>query len=179
MLRVDADRQHHGGHRRQLRTQLLIQGRELRNHKGDEEGHHHHKHRHQQCGIDQRSRQLLAEAHRQALEGDVAAHHLLQVAALLTCQQGSGINLGKNLCASNASESNSPPRTRSRTFCNTERKKRLRCRLISNSNDWMMGRPAWIRVTNCWLKMTNWSCLILRRRGKPPSVENRPLALTE
>ena len=75
---------------------MLIQRGELRNHKGDEEGHHHDQHDHQQSGIDQRSRQLLAKTHRQALERDIAAHHLFQVAALLTCQQCGGVHLGKN-----------------------------------------------------------------------------------
>ena len=52
--------------------------------------------RDQQRGIDQRRNQLLAKADGQALKGNIAAKHFLEVAALLTRQQRGGVDLGKD-----------------------------------------------------------------------------------
>src|ERR1700691_1888154 len=96
MPRIDADGEHEGSHRRQVRAEGVIKQGKLRNDEGDEEGHHHDQHAHQQGGIHERGDELLAEAYRQALERNVAPEDFLEVAALLARQQGGGVNLGED-----------------------------------------------------------------------------------
>ena len=103
-----------------LRIQVLKELGKLRHHVGDQEHQHDQHHRNQQRRIHQRDRQLLLEGQRHALKRDVAAR------ALLPCCRSSRPpsawwckSSETRLCAANASESNSPPFTRSRTFSST------------------------------------------------------------
>jgi len=56
---------------------------------------------------------------------------------------------GNTCCAAKASDSNSPPLTRSRTFSSCFSSDLSRCRLIRRSSEVRMGRPALMRVKNC------------------------------
>src|SRR6202158_1744568 len=62
---------------------------------------------------------------------------------------------GNTCWAANASESNSPPLTRSRTFSSCFNRDLSRCRLIKRSSEVRIGSPALISVRNCWLKIKN------------------------
>src|SRR5271165_6819071 len=62
-----------------------------------------------------------------------------------------------------ASESSSPPLTRSRTFSRICFSCPSFCRLINRSREFKIGRPALISVRNCWLNTRNGPCLSLRR----------------
>ena len=71
--------------------------------------------------------------------------------------------LGNMPCAAKASESSSPPLTRSRTFSSSCRRVLSRWRLISRSRAVRIGRPALMSVRNCWLKIRKFDCLSLPR----------------
>src|SRR5271169_2611543 len=70
---------------------------------------------------------------------------------------------GNTCWAANASDSNSPPLTRSRTFSSNCSRDLSRCRLIKRSSAVRIGNPALISVRNCWLKIKNVDCRNLPR----------------
>ncbi len=88
---------------------------------------------------------------------------------------------GKTCWAAKASDSNSPPFTRSRTFSSSCSRNLSRCRLIKRSSDVRIGSPALISVRNCWLKIRNADCfsLPLRRPNWPPPVLSMVRGLTQ
>src|SRR5436305_385039 len=67
--------------------------------------------------------------------------------------------------ARNASESSEPLRTSSRTDCMCGPSLASASRSASKSSAFRMGNPARTRVTNCWLKMMNFSRLSFDRFG--------------
>jgi len=85
------------------------------------------------------------------LKRNVTAHYFLKV-ALFSPARIVVCKLGKTACASKASDSNSPPHTVAHVLqYGTEEDIALAFdEEFQRLND---GRPAWIRVTNCWLKM--------------------------
>src|SRR6266849_2037550 len=74
---------------------------------------------------------------------------------------------GNTCWPANASDSNSPPFTRSRTFSSSRRRDLSRCRLINRSSAVRIGSPAFISVRNCWLKIRNVDCRSLPRCPPP------------
>src|SRR5216684_8326547 len=70
---------------------------------------------------------------------------------------------GNTCWPANASDSNSPPFTRSRTFSSSRSRDLSRCRLIKRSSAVRIGSPAFISVRNCWLKIRNVDCRSLPR----------------
>src|ERR1019366_835857 len=74
---------------------------------------------------------------------------------------------GNTCWAAKASESNSPPFTRSRTFSSGRNSDLSRCRLIKRSSAVRIGTPALISVRNCWLKIKNVDCRSLPRWPPP------------
>ena len=72
---------------------------------------------------------------------------------------------GNTPWAAKASDSNSPPLTRSRTFSRICFSCVSLCRLISRSSEFRIGNPARIRVRNCWLK--DQECALLQLSAPP------------
>ena len=78
---------------------------------------------------------------------------------------------GNTCWAANASDSNSPPLTRSRTFSSSCSRDLSRCRLIRRSSAVRIGSPALISVRNCWLKIRNVDCCSLPRLSPAPAED--------
>ena len=133
--------------------------------------------RDQQRGINQRHEQLLAECHGQPLESDVARQHFVNVSALLARHQRGGVDLwddtlggegvGEQLSAFDAITDVLENLPSCGSFC----------RLISSSSEFRMGKPARIRVRNCWLKTRNVLCFSFRLRRSDDARGQHALGL--
>ena len=119
----------------------------------------------QHAGVDQRSNQLFAEGERNALEADVAFQHFLQVAGSLAGQQGGGVHDRKAALGLEGGGERLLRSLRGWPRLRAGRRKwRSSGSLPSICSEPRMGRPARIRVRNCWLKMRNVSSLTFAAR---------------
>ena len=83
-----------------FRADRCIKLAEFRNDVGHQEDQHARNEDREQSRVYERGLQLLSESHRHALKVDVAAQNFFEIAALLTSEQGSGIDLREcTLCS--------------------------------------------------------------------------------